>query len=163
MATGRRSLRDRIWNSQRSGSAARQGQVARQGQGTEDQGDQALPDDVEPRKPADYPDQVLARLNRHIKLHPADAWAFCARGQTYLAMERYDDALADLDRAIELDPGNAWALSARGETHERMGRNDEALADLNHAVDLAPDDPLIFALAARSTGLWTVSTRPWPT
>ena len=35
---------------------------------------------------------------------PIYAWAIGSRGQTYQAMERYDEALADFNRAIELDP-----------------------------------------------------------
>ena len=39
------------------------------------------------------------------------------RGETYLAMGRYDQALADLNHGIELNPEDASALASRGRTY----------------------------------------------
>jgi tetratricopeptide (TPR) repeat protein len=61
---------------------------------------------------------------------PEDAWVLAYRGETYQAMERYEEALADFNRAIELDPDLDWAIADRGETFRAMG-GYEALPDFS--------------------------------
>jgi tetratricopeptide (TPR) repeat protein len=53
---------------------------------------------------------------RPLKLDPDDAWAIGSRGQTYVALGRYDDAVADCNHAIDVDPRHDWALAQRGRT-----------------------------------------------
>ncbi|MDX3353295.1 tetratricopeptide repeat protein, partial [Streptomyces sp. ME01-24h] len=68
-------------------------------------------------------------------------------GQTYHAMERYDEALADFNRAIEISPEYVWAITNRGETYRDMERYDEALADFNRAIEIRP------------TNTWPITSR----
>ena len=49
------------------------------------------------------------------------ARAFAGRGETYLAMQRYDEALADYDRAIYL--GQEWAFANRALAYQLRKRH----------------------------------------
>ena len=90
----------------------------------------------------------MVDFNRAIVLDDKNNWAFAHRGQTYRAMERYEEALVDLDRAIVQDDKNSWAFAHRGETYRAMERYEEALIDFDRAI--AVSDSYNWAITNRS-------------
>jgi tetratricopeptide (TPR) repeat protein len=69
------------------------------------------------------------------------------RGESYRAIEKYEEALADFNHAIELDDKDTRIIAARGETYRLMAKYGEALADFTRALEL--DDKYVGAYFIR--------------
>lgn len=61
------------------------------------------------------------------------------RGNTYHALQQYEQALADFGRAIDLDPNYAGIYYNRGLTHVTLQNYGQALVDFGWAIDLDPN------------------------
>lgn len=72
------------------------------------------------------------------------------RGNTALAIERYD-------RALDLSPNNAESMYNRAVLQHTLGKDREALKDLNEALRLDPN--FVLAMIARAGLLWEAGER----
>ena len=71
----------------------------------------------------------MAELSEAVRLEPALARAYNARGYAYLRMKDYEHALADFNEAIRLMPNYANAFRNRSATRRAMGDAAGAAAD----------------------------------
>lgn len=78
--------------------------------------------------------------------------AYVNRGNTYLALLRYQDALADYDEAVKSDKGNPDAFLARGTLRWLLGDLGRAETDFRRAVELEPDDQFYYDRLATVLG-----------
>lgn len=93
-----------------------------------------------PRKSArDEAAGVEATL-RAMRLKPASADAYFARGIMYANRGDYAQALAAYDEAVRLTPDDGEILQHRGEAHLELGQLEAAIADATAAIALEPDD-----------------------
>jgi len=86
---------------------------------------------------------------------PAEASAFCRRGELFLQRGEFDAAVADFDKTLELDPGYSQAYSGRGDVHLRAGRWSQAVAEYDKAIRLTPNQA-----AANNNLAWLLATCP---
>jgi lipoprotein NlpI len=84
--------------------------------------------------------RALADLGEAIRIDPAEAVNFRARGVIHLARQDYSQACTDLDEAIRLNPRFAEAFVARGRAW--LARDDigKAIADFEQTLALPPTD-----------------------
>jgi tetratricopeptide (TPR) repeat protein len=72
---------------------------------------------------------ALSDFNRSLEMDPDWAWAFAARGKTYLYMGEYEKAIADCDMAVKYQPNYIHSYLTRGLAHEKLGNKRQAKAD----------------------------------
>ena len=77
-------------------------------------------------------------VSGRLKLPPASAAEYNARGRKLLQEDRYQEAIEQLTEALKLDPSLSLACNARGFAHFRLKQYPEALADFNQAIRLNP-------------------------
>ncbi|MFM9862838.1 MAG: tetratricopeptide repeat protein [Micropepsaceae bacterium] len=87
----------------------------------------------------DYP-LAIADTGEAIKLKPADARGYAARGNYRNAYNEYDKAVADLSEAIRLEPGLVNAYAQRAYAYVQTGESDKAIADYSQVLTLQPGD-----------------------
>lgn len=87
--------------------------------------------------------EKAVRLCNEAVERSAIAPAYMLRGQTYAAINRYEQAFADLGQAITLAPEMAAAWALRSGLYHRQGRLSEAIKDIEKALELAPDNRAI--------------------
>ena len=61
---------------------------------------------------------------------PEKAQCLADAGDTYQALERYDESMADFDRRLALDANDAWALGSRAETYRLLKRYEDRKSDV---------------------------------
>ncbi|MCX5794053.1 MAG: tetratricopeptide repeat protein [Elusimicrobia bacterium] len=83
--------------------------------------------------------KAMADLNAAVRVEPASASAWTARGLLGLQLGRWDQALEDLTRAVRLDPKAAKVRVARGSFYARTGKAQLALEDFNAAIAADPN------------------------
>jgi tetratricopeptide (TPR) repeat protein len=108
----------------------------------------ALSDAVKEYSAAKY-QEALADVDRAIRLDPADAYAYSARGGIYVILGQSAKALPDLDEAVRLDPQFPEARVNRCTALANLDRFSDALADCNEAIRLRTD--LASAYMARAS------------
>lgn len=96
---------------------------------------------------------AIALLNQVIKLEPARAGSFHARGLALAAEGWIDEAIADYSKAIELNPANATFYIDRARSYEMVGRAHDALSDLGTAIKIDNDADARFARGQIHAGL----------
>ena len=95
---------------------------------------------------ADYP-SALGYFDETIRLQPAFAAGYNARGRVLLEMKRYTEAISDFTTAIQIEPDNHYAYLGRAIAQSRQGDDQKALADAKTA------NRLLFAELRRETRL----------
>jgi len=83
--------------------------------------------------------KAMADLNAAVRVEPASAAAWTARGLLNLQLSRWDSALEDLTRALKLDPKAPKVRVARGSFYARTGKAQSALEDFNAAIAADPN------------------------
>jgi predicted O-linked N-acetylglucosamine transferase (SPINDLY family) len=82
---------------------------------------------------------ALELLDRIIKINPADAEAYCSRGNALYLLQRYEEATESYGKAIELNPDHAEAYSNRGVTLFHLQQYAVAVESYDNAIRLKPD------------------------
>jgi tetratricopeptide (TPR) repeat protein len=80
--------------------------------------------------------QAIDPLTEALKLDPAFAIAFNARGYCYSRLRKFKEAVADFDEAIKLNPAYGNAYTNRSAARRGLGDKTGADADLAKARDL---------------------------
>jgi tetratricopeptide (TPR) repeat protein len=83
---------------------------------------------------------AIADTGEAIKLKPADARGYAARGNYRNAYNEYDKAVVDLSEAIRLQPDLVHAYAQRAYAHAQLGETDKAIADYTQVLDRQPGD-----------------------
>ena len=83
--------------------------------------------------------KAMADLDEAVRVEPAAAVAWTARGLLNLQLGRTDQALEDLTRALKLDPKSAKVRVARGSFYARTDKAQLALEDFNVAIAADPN------------------------
>lgn len=83
-------------------------------------------------------DRAIENYTLAVKLSPAYALAYYARGEAHLVQEDYDRAIADFTRVTELEPLGPDAYIARGATYDIKGDHERAIGDYTRAIELNP-------------------------
>ncbi len=96
---------------------------------------------------------AIALLNQVIKLEPARAGSYHARGLALAAEGWIEEAIADYGRAIELNPANTTFYIDRARAYEMVGRAHDALSDLGAAIKIDNDADARFARGQIHAGL----------
>ena len=86
-------------------------------------------------------EQALRDYGEAIRLDPKSADAYCGRGETWFALQRYRQAVDDLTEAIRLDPMRLEAHCHRGASLGHLGQTDEAIADYQKVRNMNPNYP----------------------
>jgi tetratricopeptide (TPR) repeat protein len=87
----------------------------------------------------DYP-QAIEALQQSVRSEPRFCVGHFRLGQTFFAMERFEEAEESLTHALEADERcgqvyqSAWKL--RGEVRARLGKREEAVADFERCVEI---------------------------
>jgi len=87
-------------------------------------------------------------INSGLKLQPAAARLYVARGVLYVQMARYDEAEADFERANLLDPANSLGSVAQGLQAVQSNDPDRALTTIRAKLAKKPTDPYLWYLQA---------------
>jgi tetratricopeptide (TPR) repeat protein len=85
-----------------------------------------------------------------LRLQPAAAELYLARGVLYVQMAQYDKAEADFEKAEQLDPQQGLSAVAQGLVAEERNQNnpDEALATVRTRLAKKPGDAFLWYLQA---------------
>ena len=86
-----------------------------------------------------------------IRLDPAVAGAYNARGYAYHLMKDNEQAFANFEEAIRLDPEFANTYNSRAYTYLSEGNVAKALDDVTLAIQLNPMIPPTMTPVVRST------------
>jgi tetratricopeptide (TPR) repeat protein len=89
-------------------------------------------------------------INAGLKLQPAAAQLYLARGVLYVQLADYEKAQADFDKAEQLDPKQGMSAAAQGMLAEEQNQNDpdRALATVRAKLAKQPDDAFLCYLLA---------------
>jgi tetratricopeptide (TPR) repeat protein len=89
-------------------------------------------------------------INAGLKLQPAAAQLYLARGVLYVQLADYEKAQADFDKAEQLDPKQGMSGAAQGMLAEEQNQNDpdRALATVRAKLAKQPDDAFLRYLQA---------------
>jgi tetratricopeptide (TPR) repeat protein len=89
-------------------------------------------------------------VNAGIKLQPAVAELYLARGVLYVQLADYDKAEADFDKADQLDPRQGLSAAAQGMVAEERNQNDpdRALATVRARLAKKPGDAFLWYVQA---------------
>jgi tetratricopeptide (TPR) repeat protein len=89
-------------------------------------------------------------INAGLKVLPAAADLYLARGVLYVQMADYDKAEADFAKAEQLDPHQAMSEAAQGMVAEERNQNDpdQALATVRAKLSRKPGDAFLWYLQA---------------
>jgi tetratricopeptide (TPR) repeat protein len=89
--------------------------------------------------------EIISAHDSAIAARPGDAKRYCARGDSYAQLQKFDKALTDYDRAVFLKPNDPELLIARGYFYGRMGDLTSALADYDRAIALDPRNAMAYS------------------
>ena len=89
-------------------------------------------------------------IDAGLKLQPAAAQLYLARGVLYVQLAEYDKAEADFEKAEQLDPGQGMSSAAEGMVAEEQNQNDpdQALGTVRAKLAEKPDDAFLWYLQA---------------
>jgi tetratricopeptide (TPR) repeat protein len=87
-------------------------------------------------------------INSGLKLQPAVAPLYVARGVLYVQLARFDEAEADFEKANSLDPASSLGSVAQGLQAVQSNDPDRALATVRAKLAKKPDDPYLWYLQA---------------
>ena len=92
----------------------------------------------------------IEMINAGLKLQPAAADLYLARGVLYVQLAEYDKAESDFEKAEQLDPTQALTAAAQGMLAEENNQNDpdRALATVRQKLQKKPDDAFLLYLQA---------------
>jgi len=90
----------------------------------------------------------IEMINSALKLQPAAAQLYLARGVLYVQLAEYEKAEADFDKAEQLDASQSMSAAAQGMLAEEMDQNDpdRALATVRTKLAKKPDDAFLWYL-----------------
>jgi Tfp pilus assembly protein PilF len=89
-------------------------------------------------------DGALTDCNEAVRLDPAAAASYMARGDAFRSKRELARALADYGEAIRLDPQHADAYVRRGRALRARGEYEGAIADFGQALRLDPSNAVAF-------------------
>jgi tetratricopeptide (TPR) repeat protein len=89
-------------------------------------------------------------MNAGLKLQPAAASLYLARGILYVQIADYEKAEADFAKAEQLDPGQSLSAAAQGLVAEETNQSDpdRALATVRAKLKKQPGDAFLWSLQA---------------
>ena len=87
-------------------------------------------------------------INSGLKLQPAAARLYVARGVLYVQLARYDEAEADFEKANSLDPANSLGSVAQGLQAVQSNDPDRALTTIRAKLAKKPTDAYLWYLQA---------------
>jgi tetratricopeptide (TPR) repeat protein len=87
-------------------------------------------------------------INSGLKLQPAAARLYVARGVLYVQLARFDEAEADFEKANSLDPANSLGSVAQGLQAVQSNDPDRALTTIRAKLAKKPTDPYLWYLQA---------------
>jgi tetratricopeptide (TPR) repeat protein len=92
----------------------------------------------------------IEMVNAGLRLQPAAADLYLARGVLYVQLADYDKAEADFAKAEQLDPSQALTANAQGMLAEEKDQNDpdRALATVRDKLKKKPNDAFLLYLQA---------------
>ncbi len=92
----------------------------------------------------------IEMINAGLKLQPAAADLYLARGVLYVQLAEYDKAESDFEKAEQLDPTQSLTSAAQGMLAEENNQNDpdRALATVRQKLQKKPDDAFLWYLQA---------------
>ena len=67
------------------------------------------------------------------------------RGDSYRALERYEEAIDDYTEATKLDPQSAYAYSRRGNCHYALEESAKASEDYTEVINLNPESAFAYS------------------
>jgi tetratricopeptide (TPR) repeat protein len=85
-------------------------------------------------------ERAIADTGEAIKLKPADARGYAARGNYRNAYNEYDKAIVDLSEAIRLEPNLVNAYAQRAYAYMQLGESEKAIADYTEVLTRQPGD-----------------------
>jgi tetratricopeptide (TPR) repeat protein len=90
----------------------------------------------------------IEMINSGLKLQPAAAQLYLARGVLYVQLAEYEKAEADFEKAEHLDANQSMSAAAQGMLAEEMDQNDpdRALATVRTKLAKKPDDAFLWYL-----------------
>jgi hypothetical protein len=80
----------------------------------------------------------IRMFDQAVELDPNYVPAYFNRGNTYLALENYEQAIVDFSKAIELNSDHFGAYYNRGLTYAAEGLYTQAIADFSRAIARDP-------------------------
>ncbi len=87
-------------------------------------------------------------VNSGLRIQPASAPLYVARGVLYVQLAKYDEAEADFEKANSLDPKASLGSVAQGLEAIQSGDPDRALARVRAKLAKKPNDPYLLYLEA---------------
>lgn len=87
-------------------------------------------------------------INAGLKLQPAAAPLYLARGILYVQLADYEHAESDFEKADELDPRHGISDVARGMVAQQKDDPDKALAVVRARLAKQPNDPMLLYVQA---------------
>jgi tetratricopeptide (TPR) repeat protein len=84
------------------------------------------------------PDQAIARVRKHLAIHPGDANAHVVLGSLFVGQKQYDAAQPELERALQLSPNLLQAHLQLGRLLQSRGEIDAAIERFEKAAALQP-------------------------
>ena len=92
--------------------------------------------------------QAIQRLSAELRLHPAQAELYYARGGQYGEIKDYKHATADFSKAISIKPKIAKWYAARAECLILWGKSAQAICDCTRSIELNPKELWSYELRA---------------
>ncbi len=86
-------------------------------------------------------DKALEAYNESMSYDDSKADVFYLRGETYTALEEYQNAIADYRAAIERFSRYDKAYQSLGYAYYKTGQFDQAMEALNQALEITPANP----------------------
>jgi tetratricopeptide (TPR) repeat protein len=92
----------------------------------------------------------IAMIDSGLKLKPAAAQLYLARGVLHVQLAEYEQAEADFEKAEQLDPNQALSAAAQGMLAEEKDQNnpDQALSTVRAKLAKKPVDAFLWYLQA---------------
>jgi tetratricopeptide (TPR) repeat protein len=92
----------------------------------------------------------IEMINSGLKLQPASAQLYLARGVLYVQLAKYEEAQADFEKAEQLDPIQGLTGAAQGMLAEEKDKNDpeQALRTIEAKLAKNPRDAFLWYLKA---------------
>ncbi|GCE17056.1 tetratricopeptide repeat protein [Dictyobacter kobayashii] len=83
--------------------------------------------------------EALTAAQRSVRLDPANAEAWYARGTCQAMLAHYEEALADFDQALQLNADYVAAWDGKAWVEGILGHKEAALVAVNKALEIEPD------------------------
>ena len=89
--------------------------------------------------------EVISAYDSAIAAKPGNVELYCARGDAYAELQKFDKALADYDKAVSLKPNDPDLIIGRGYFYGSLGDLTSALADYDRAIALDPKNAMAYS------------------